>query len=175
MPRQWIDEGLQREPVREELQRRALEERHHETSVIKEKGPILMRELLAEARAAIDEYRSKARLNNKEIQFEGLPHEGFCVAKTMLPKTDLECRPDYEAHLLYCSMTRIDDHESDPVESLFSLTFAVGDSNNVRLARGTRTFLTVEEAVEHLLKPVLFPLLDRPGERGTLPTTARQS
>jgi len=170
MTRQWIDDGLQRERDREEQQRRALEQRHRETSVIKEKGPALMRELLAEARAAIEEYRSKARLNNEELRFEGLPHEGFCIAKTTLPKADLECRPDYETHLLHISITHIDDRESDPVESLYSWTFAVDDLNNVRLTRGTRTFRTMEEAVESLLKPVLFPLLDPPGQRDNLPT-----
>jgi hypothetical protein len=142
--------------------------------VIKEKGPLLMRELLAEAKAAVDEYRLKTRLNNKELQFEELPHEGFSIAKTTLPKADLECRPNYETHLLQCSITRIDDHESDPVESLFSWTFTVDRLNNVRLAEGTRTFRSIEEAVEYLLKPVLFPLLDRSGRRDN-PPADRQS
>jgi hypothetical protein len=121
-----------------------------------------MRELLAEVGATIDEYRRKADPGGNEIEFEALPHEGFCVTKTTLPRVGLECRPDYAAHVLHCNMTRAGDQESKPVELAFSLDFTVDESDNVELRRGTRPFRRVNEAVEFLLKPVLFPLLEQP-------------
>jgi hypothetical protein len=161
MASDWIDEGLRHAQERAEQRRLASERRHHQTSVIKRRGPDLMRGLLAEVGAIIDEYRRKADPGGNEIEFEALPHEGFCVTKTTLPRVGLECRPDYEAHVLYCNMTRTGDQESDPVELVFSLYFTVDESDNVELRHGTRPFRSVNESVEFLLKPVLFPLVDQ--------------
>jgi hypothetical protein len=160
MARDWIDEGLRHLQERAEQQRLASEHRHHQMSVIKEKGPVLMRGLLDEIRAVVDEYRSKARAGSQEIAFEELPHEGFFVTRTTQPKVDLQCRPGYEAQVLYCNMTRVDDHETDPVELVFSLDFGLDESDSVELREGPRVFKTVGEAVEFLLKPVLFPVAD---------------
>lgn len=159
----WIDEGLRHTRERADERRRALEDRQHRTSVIKGNGPDLMRRLVAEVAAIIDEYGRKAGSGSHEIEFEALPHEGFCVAKTTTPKVGLECRPDYEGHVLYCNMTRTDDPASDTVELVFSLDFVVDDSDNVELRHETRIFQRVDDAVEFLLKPVLFPLLDQHG------------
>lgn len=118
----------------------------------------MMRQLLAEVRAVLDEFSQKAaRAADAKLEFEALPHEGFCVTRTTRPRMGLECRPDYEAHVLYCNMTRTDDDAGDTVESVFSLNFILDESDTVELRYETRVFRTVEEAVEFLLKPVLFP------------------
>lgn len=161
MARGWVDEGLRHTQEREEQQRLASQLRHHQASVIKEEGPDLMRGLVAEVRAVIDEYRRKAHGRNDEVEFEALPHEGFCVARPKLPRVSLECRPDYEAHVLYCNVTRTDEPDRDTVESVFNLNFTVDESNHVELRQGSEVFQGVDEAVEFLLKPVLFPLVDR--------------
>lgn len=158
MPYNWIDEGLQHEREWADQQRVASKHRLQQTSVIKEKGPPLMRELVAQVGGAVDEYRRKARTSSTELEFTVLPHEGFSVAKLTLPRVALECRPDYEAHALWCNMTRIEDQESEPEERLFSLDFTADESNTIRLNYGTRAFQTVDEAVECVLKTVLFPL-----------------
>lgn len=161
MARDWVDEGLRHTREPEEQQRLASQLRHHQASVIKEKGPDLMRGLVAEVRAVIDEYRRKAHGRNDEVEFEALPHEGFCVAKSKLPRVSLECRPDYEAHVLYCNVTRTDEPDRDTVESVFGLNFTVDESDHVELRQRSEVFQGVDEAVEFLLKPVLFPLVDR--------------
>lgn len=162
MASDWIDEGLRHARDRAEQRRLASEHRQHQTSVVKAKGPDLMRALVAQVSAIIDEYRRKADAGSDEIEFEALPHEGFCVTKTTLPKAGLECHPDYEAHVLYCNMTRAGDQGGDLVESVFSLDFTVDESDNVRLCHKTQMFESVDEAVEFLLKPVLFPAADQP-------------
>jgi hypothetical protein len=155
--RDWIDEGLRHTQEREEEQRLASQRRLHQTAVIKEKGPDLMRRLVTEVGAVLDEYRHRARVGSNEIEFEVLPREGFCVTKTEFPRVGLECRPDYEAHVVYCNMTRADNHEGDTRESVFSLEMTADDSDTIALRHEARTFQTLDEVVEFLLKPVLFP------------------
>jgi hypothetical protein len=162
--RGWIDEGLRHAREHEEQQRLVSERRLHQTAVIKEKGPDLMRRLVAEVGAVLDEYRHEARVGSSEIEFEALPREGFCVTKAKLPRVSLECRPDYEAHVVYCNMTRADLHEGDTRESVFSLDMTVDDSDTITLRHETRAFQTLDDVVEFLLKPVLFPPLDRTSE-----------
>jgi len=168
MASKWIDEGLRHTRERAEQRRLASERRQHQTSVVKGKGPDLMRGLVAQVSAIIDEYRRKADAGGNEIEFDALPNEGFCVTKTTLPKSGLECHPDYEAHVLYCNMTRTGDRESDSVELVFSLDFTLDESDNVRLCHKTRMFESVDEAVEFLLKPVLFPVVDMDGKPITI-------
>jgi hypothetical protein len=113
---------------------------------------------------AIEEYRQKAHVSDRDLQFEVLPHEGFCITKTALPRVVLECRPDYDAHTACCNLTHVFDQESEPVERLFNLTFSIDAGGNVALMHGNRILRQVDEAVEALLKPVLFPLwADAPG------------
>ena len=162
MARDWIDKGLRHARERAAQHRLESERHHHQTAVIKEKGPVLLRSLVAEVSAAVDEYKRSANTGNHELEFEVMPHEGFCIAKTMLPRVSLECRPDYEGHVLCCNMTRVDDQESKPVEWLFNLNLAVDESNNVTLSRETRAFQSMDEAAESILTPVLFPPLDQP-------------
>jgi hypothetical protein len=159
MGRDWIDEGLGREREREAQQHRESERRHRDTAILRENGPEFMRRLVAEIRAAIEEYRLKAPAGRHELEFEELPHQGFCVSRTSLPKAGLECHPDYEAHMVHCTETHADDPETDPTERLFSLNLMVNESGNLALRTGTRTFQTMDEAAEAILTPVLFPLL----------------
>ena len=154
----WIDEGLRREREAEHQQRLRLEHRRDESAVINEKAPRLMQDIVRAIGSAIEEYRRKASVDETELQFEVLPHEGFCVNKITLPRVVLECRPDYDSQVLCCNMTRVDDHASEPVERVFNLAFSVDTSNNIALTKGTRTLQRVDEAVETLLIPVLFPL-----------------
>lgn len=160
MAREWIDQGLEQMREREEQQRLASRRRLEQAAVIKEKGPDLMRRLVTEVGAVVAEYRHKAPLGGNEIEFETLPHEGFCIRRSALPKVALECRPGYETHTVYCNMTRLDDRESDPEEIVFSLGMTVDDSDRIALRHETVTFPGVGEVVEFLLKPVLFPTLD---------------
>jgi hypothetical protein len=157
--RNWIDEGLRHTQEREEQQRLACQRRLHQTAVVKEQGPDLMRRLVAEVGAVLSEYRHEARLS--EIEFEALPREGFCVTKAKLPRVSLECRPDYDAHVVYCNMTRADDHEGDTRESVFNLDITVDNSDTIALRHETKAFQTLDEVVEFLLKPVLFPPLNQ--------------
>jgi hypothetical protein len=161
MARNWIDEGLRHTREREEEQRLRSEQHLHRTAVIKEKGPDVMRRLVAEVGAVVDEYRNKTRVGNDEIEFETLPHEGFFVRKAKLPTVGLECRPVYEAHVIYCNMTRADSHEHDARELVFNLDIMVGDSDKITLRHETKVFPTLDEVVEFLLKPVLFPPLNQ--------------
>ena len=160
MARDWIDQGLRQVQEREEQQRLASKRRLDHAAVIKEKGPDLMRQLVAEVGAVVAEYRRKAPLSSNEIEFETLPHEGFRITRSTLPKVALECRPGYETHVVYCNMTRIDDRESDPQELVFNLDMTVDDSNRMALRHETAVFPTVGEVAEFLLKPVLFPTPD---------------
>lgn len=160
MTRGWIDEGLRQQRAREEQQRLASERRLEHGAVIREKAPDLMRRLVAEVAAAVSEYGERARVANDEIEFEELPHEGFSVRKTTFPKVALVCRPGYETHMVYCNRTRVDDHESDVQEIVFNLDIAVDDSNHVVLRHETAALPGVGDAVEFLLKPVLFPAVD---------------
>ena len=162
--RDWIEQGLRHAQEREEQQRTASQRRLHQAAVIKENGPDVMRRLVAEVGAVLDEYRHQTRPGGDEIEFEVLPREGFCVTKTKLPSVGLECRPDYEAHVVYCNMTRADNHEGDTRESVFSLDMTVDDSDKIALRHDARTFQTLDEVVEFLLKPVLFP----PTQSGSL-------
>ena len=160
MARDWIDQGLRQMREQEEQQRLASKRRLHQASVIKEKAPDLMRRLVAEVGTVVAEYRQRAPLGSNEIEFEVLPHEGFCITKSTFPKVGLECRPGYETHLVHCNLARTGDHESDPQEIMFNLDMTVDDSDRVALRHETVTFSSVDEVVEFLLKPVLFPPLD---------------
>ena len=160
MARDWIDQGLQQMREREEKQLLASRRRHEQTTVIKEKGPDLMRRLVAEAGAVVTEYQQKAGAGGSAIEFETLPQEGFRVTRSGLPKVALECRPGYETHALYCNMTRIDDRESDPQEIVFSLGIAVDDSNRITLRHESVAFPSLDDVVEFLLRPVLFPTVN---------------
>ena len=91
--RDWIAEGLRHTAEREEQESLASEHRLHQTALIREKGPELLRRLVAEVGAALDEYTREARTDLKDIDFEVLPREGFCVTKATLPRVALECRP----------------------------------------------------------------------------------
>jgi hypothetical protein len=160
MARDWIDQGLRQMREREEQQRLASKRRHDQAAVIKEKGPDLMRRLVAEVGAVVAEYRQKAPPGSNEIELETLPHEGFCITRSTLPKVALECRPGYETHAVYCNMTRIGDSESDAQEFVFSLGMTVDESDRIALCHETVAFPSVGEVVKFLLKPVLFPTLD---------------
>jgi hypothetical protein len=155
--RDWIAEGLRHTSEREQRQSLASEHRLHQTALIREKGPELLRRLVAEVGAALDEYTREARTDLKAIDFEVLPREGFCVTKATLPRVALECRPDYESHVVYCNMTRADSHEGDARESVFNLDMTVDRSDRIALRHEARTFQSLDEVVEFLLKPVLFP------------------
>lgn len=158
MAHNWIDEGLQHASERAEGRRAAVEQRHHRTALIKEKGPELMRGIFTEIQAVIDEYRRKAGMGR--VEFQLLPREGFSVSRITPPRVGLECRPDYEMHALYCNLTRTVDLESEIVEWPFSLEFLANESDRVELRSGSRSFHEVDEVVEFLLKPVLFPSVD---------------
>lgn len=157
--RDWIDEGVRHTREREEQQRLASERRLHQTAVIKEKGPDLMRRLVAEVGAAVEEYKHTARAGSNEIEFDQLPGEGLCVTKVKLPSVGLECRPDYETHVVYCNMTRTDTHEGHTQEFVFNLDITVDDSDKIGFRHETSALQTLDEVVEFLLKPVLFPPL----------------
>jgi hypothetical protein len=168
--REWIEQGLRQMLEREEQQRLAANRRLEQAAVIREKGPELMRQLVAEVGAVAAEYREKAP-PGEEIEFEALPHEGFRIARSPLPKVALECRPGYETHVVYCNMTRIDGHESEVKENVFSLDMTVDEANRIALRHERAAFPSVGDAVEFLVKPVLFPPLDsdRGTNRGGLP------
>src|SRR4051812_40137890 len=161
MSRQWIAQGLQLEWEREEQLRLASERRLHKAAVVKEKGPGLMRRLVAEVAGVVDEYRQIARPGADRVEFSELPGDGFYVAKVGFPRVILECRPGYESQTVNCNMTRRDDHESAAQEFVFSLGIEVDDSDNLALDHDTHAFHTVDQVVEFLLKPVLFPALNQ--------------
>ena len=161
MARDWIAEGLRHTREREEQQSRASEHRLHQAALIKEKGPDLLRRLVAEVGAVLAEYTREGHVDCKEIEFEVLPREGFCITKATLPRVGLECRPDYESHVVYCNMTRADNHDGDTRESVFNLEMTVDESDRIALRHEARTFHTLDEVVEFLLKPVLFPQVNQ--------------
>ena len=160
MARDWIDQGLRQMRERDEQRRLASTRRLQKTAIIKEKGPDLMRQLVEEAAAAVNEYQQKAQADSIEVEFEMLPEEGFCVTRSAAPKVTLECRPGYETHAVYCNVTRMDDPESEPQEIIFSLEITVDDSDRIALRHETTTFPNIGEVAEFLLKPVLFPTVD---------------
>jgi hypothetical protein len=160
MSRHWIDEGLQREVDREAQERLATERRHHHSGVIREKGPEVMRQLLAEVTAVLDEYARKAAPGRSQVDFRTLPHEGFRVERTTPPGVLLECRPDYEAQLVYCSLTRAEDDDSEVRELPFTLHMVVDEHDRIALRHEAEIFDSVDAAVEFLVKPVLFPLVE---------------
>jgi hypothetical protein len=159
MPRNWIEQGLQKTREREEAFRLASERRLEEAALIRDKAPDLMRRLVAEVRDILAEYGQKAPREGSALEFEELPQEGFCLRKSTFPRVTLECRPGYETHVVYCNRTRMDDHESEASELAFGLDMVVDDSNRIVLRHDSATFTTVADAVEFLLKPVLFPAL----------------
>jgi hypothetical protein len=162
--RAWIDEGLRQTPAREQQRQLASEHRRHQAAVIAAKAPELMRQLVAEIGAALDEYRQKASTRADAITFERLPQDGFSLTKASFPKVSLECRPDYAAQVLYGNLSRTDQeaHEIRVRELAFTLQFTVSDSEAevIALRREPRVFHHASEAAQFLLEPVLFPQPD---------------
>jgi hypothetical protein len=161
MAREWIERGLQQARVREQQYSAAAERRLHEATLIKKKGPAVMNELAAEIQAVVDEYVRLTQSESHQLEYEALPGGGFCVTRVSPPRAGLECRPDYEMHVVYCNMTRTDDPQSDPRELVFNLGFSVDDADQVALCHESRTFRSVAEVAELLLEPVLFPTVNR--------------
>jgi hypothetical protein len=160
MARNWIEDGLQHARERAEQLRLGAERRARQASVIRQQGPEVMRAVVAEVRAVIDEYKRAAQAAASDVEFEELPHEGFCVTRTTPPRVELQCRPSYETQAVYCNMTRSNNPPGEPVERVFSLEFTVNESERVVLREGTRVFQTAGDTVEVLVKPVLFPPLE---------------
>ena len=164
MGRAWIDEGLRQTPAREQQRQLASEHRRHQAAVIAAKAPELMRQLVAEIGAALDEYRQKASTRADAITFERLPQDGFSLTKASFPKVSLECRPDYAAQVLYGNLSRTDQeaHEIRVRELAFTLQFTVsdGEAEVIALRREPRVFHHASEAAQFLLEPVLFPQPD---------------
>ena len=163
MGRDWIDEGLRQTPTREQQRQLALERRQRQAATIAAKAPELMRRLVAEVGAALDEYRQKALVRADDIEFEPLPHEGFSITKASRhPSMYLECRPSYDGQVLHCNLSRTDRDEGEIRESAFNLHFTVSDSDVVALRHEGRIFQNASDPAEFLLKPVLFPPPDHP-------------
>jgi hypothetical protein len=162
MGRDWIDEGLRQTPAREQQPQLASERRRRQAATIAAKAPELMRQLVAEVGAALDEYRQKAPGRADDIQCELLPHEGFSITKASFPKVYLECRPDYAGQVLWCNLSRTnrDESETSVRELAFTLHFTVSDSDVVALRREPRIFQSASDAAEFFLEPVLFPQPD---------------
>ena len=155
----WIEDGLRQTRERAEQRRLASERRHDQSALIRKLGPDFMRALVTRAAAAVDEYRRRTNAEAHEIEFVAVPHEGLSVTRTAMPKVELECRPDYEAHAVYCNLARADEPDSENVERVFRLEFAVDEADNIELRCRERVFRTPDAAVEFLLKPVFFPFL----------------
>jgi hypothetical protein len=162
MGRDWIDEGLRQTPAREQQRQLASERRQRQAAMIATQAPELMRRLVAEVGAALDEYRQKARVGADDIEFEPLPHEGFSITKTSHPSVYLECRPSYDRQVLHCNLGRTDRDEGEIRESAFNLHFTVSDSDMVALRHEGRIFQNASDPAEFLLKRVLFPSPDHP-------------
>jgi hypothetical protein len=162
MGRDWIEEGLRETPAREQQRQLASERRQRQAATIAAKAPELMRGILAEVGAALDEYREKAPEHADDIQFELLPHEGFSITKASFPKVYLECRPDYVGQVLFCNLSRTDRAESQTRGSAFTLHFTMNDSDEVALLPSAGSFQNASAVGEFLLKPVLFPQSDHP-------------
>jgi hypothetical protein len=160
MARSWIEEGLQHARERAEQLRLSAERRGHQAAVIKQQGPAVMRAVVTEVRAVVDEYQRAAETAASGVEFEELPHEGFCVTRTTAPRVELQCRPSYETQAVYCNMTRSNNPPGEPVERVFSLDFAVDESERVVVREGGRVFAGAADIVEFLVKPVLFPPLE---------------
>jgi hypothetical protein len=161
MGRDWIEEGLRETTAREQQRPLASEHRQRQAATIAAKAPELMRGLLAEVGAALDEYRQKAPERADDMVFDLLPHEGFSITKASFPQTYLECRPNYAGHVLCCNFSRTDLEESRVYESAFNLLFTVNDSDEVVLLR-ERKFQNPSAVAEFLLKPALFPQSEYP-------------
>jgi len=162
MGREWIDEGLRQTPAREQQRQLASEHRRHQAAVIAAQAPELMRQLVVEIGAALDEYREKASPRADAITFERLPQDGFSLTKATFPKVSLECRPDYAAQVVYGNVSRT-DQEADEIrvrELAFTLQFTVSDADVIALRREPRVFHHASDAAEFLLEPVLFPQPD---------------
>jgi hypothetical protein len=160
MAHDWIDDGLRHEREREADHRLACARRHQEAAILASNGPALMREIRRAVEGIVEAYRQKTAGDVRTIEYEALPHEGFSVAKLRLPTVAFECRPDYAARVLACSMTRTEDEDSDPTEWLFNLAFAVTDTDAVQLHHDGQPFEDADAAAACLLTPVLFPLLE---------------
>jgi hypothetical protein len=162
MGRDWIDEGLRQMPAREQQRLLASERRSHEAATVAARAPELMRQLVEEIGAALDEYRQKVQAGKDDVEFERLPNEGFSITTGSFPKVYLECRPDYAGQVLYCNLSRTDRENSEirVRELAFTLHFTVSESDAVGLRRESRVFQSAGDAVEFLLEPVLFPQPD---------------
>ena len=161
MEHQWIDEGLRQEADREQQAPLVIARQHHRATVIRQRAPELMFRLVSAIGAAVEEYKRKASVGSGEIDFEPLPRGSFRVTKLTIPSVDLECHPDYEGHVVYCNRAQTDSRESGARELEFVLQIVADDLDTLTLCHENRSFTSVDEAAEFLLKPVLFPLADQ--------------
>ena len=161
MGHKWIDEGLRQAVDRAEQEALAAERERHRAAVVGHHAPDLMLRLVSAIGAVVEEYKEKARVGSDEIEFEPLPRESFRVTKVTFPSVNLECHPDYEGHVVYCNLARTESHESGARELEFALEITADDLDTLAFRDDKRSFATVDEAAEFLLKPVLFPSLQQ--------------
>jgi hypothetical protein len=157
MPRNWIDEGLRNERVHAEQQKLVQERKLRHAAVIQDKGPALIRELVTDIAAAVSEYHDKSGGGSSAVRFEALPHEGFFIERPVPLRVQLECRPDYAGEVIYCNMTSGEGRQPEAYERAFTLHFVVDESDNLGLRHENRALRTIDEVVEFLVRPVLFP------------------
>jgi hypothetical protein len=162
MSRAWIEEGLRHTRDREEALRRDEGQRHHWQALIERHGPDVMRALVAELEAAVQDYRRATGDREGIVEFQSLPREGFVVSRTEAPRATLQCRPDYTSQAVYCNLARVGSRPDEMIEVPFNLYFTVSDANQVGLRHGAQTF-DVARAAAFLLTPVLFPSPNRQG------------
>lgn len=162
MPREWIERGLEQARIREQQYSAAAKRRLQQAAVVREKGPDLMKHVAAEIEAVVEEYGRLTKSESHGVGYEALPGGGFCVTRESAPRAGVECRPDYESHVVYCNMTRTDVPESDPRELVFNLDFSVDDTDRISLRHENRTFQSAADVAEFLLAPVLFPTAEKP-------------
>lgn len=157
MTRVWIEEGLRHSRERAEALRRDEGRQRHWHSLIEAQGPEVMRSLVTEVAAAVEDYRRALPSPEDTVEFDFLPQEGFIARRVDTPRVTLQCRPDYAGQTVYCSLTRPGRRPNEVVEVPFSLHFTVDASDRVGLRQGAHSFTDVAKVAEFLLSPVLFP------------------
>lgn len=157
MARAWIEEGLRHTHERAEALRRDEGRRRHWHTLIEAQGPEVMRSLVTEVAAAVEDYRRAVPGPEGTVEFESLPREGFLALRVDTPRVTLQCRPDYAGQTVHCSLTRPGSRPSEVVEVPFNLHFTVAGSDRVCLRHGAHSFTDVARVAEFLLSPVLFP------------------
>jgi len=161
MNRTWIREGLRHVREREDALKRDHGRLHHWQALIDARGPDLMRQLVDEIGAAIEDFRELTGQAH-EIRMQTLPRGGFLVSRTAGHSVTLQCRPDYAGHTVCCNLARTVDGQSTLVELPFNLHFTVDDHDRVGLRHGAQRFADVPRVAEFLLTPVLFPSASPP-------------